>query len=473
MSVYNQFVEFRDRMFNEINQILNLLDVVKDEAHPLNKNAVTTLEQSITSSLESLQQMTQLQDITTLISATAHNLNSDLFNSMKNLVWDVSNITGSDSMFALKQVGSQEKTLTNSTYDLAVRSPSNQLQLAYHVVMGRDYVQSTERFQKLFLDNPMKQLITVTVGDIHDLQGGIHLVLVNVSLVVASTMVIVLFIYVLLILTPTEKLASHVQQVIRLSMMERYYNQSLRALSCLGVIIAIFFAYTLFSSLMIRTWPQQLQLAGQRASTVYEVGADVFSAFIYPESRDEHCFRLQNNVNKLFEIHSSLQYRSSSNFLGPAAGRYANQNNLVYETNFNNFLFNASSNEESGLDYLLHRYVSLVTPIMHQENDLVWDVQSSLVEDILETGYKLANLCLDSIDVFHAELITTISLYRTLMILLTLFVFCITLLIYFALFRKMLRTLVEEEDINMQLISMIPNSVVASCKVIRNFVRNY
>ncbi|KAL0242829.1 hypothetical protein GEMRC1_005392 [Eukaryota sp. GEM-RC1] len=122
----------------------------------------------------------------------------------------------------------------------------------------------------------MKQLITVTVGDIHDLQGGIHLVLVNVSLVVASTMVIVLFIYVLLILTPTEKLASHVQQVIRLSMMERYHNQSLRALSCLGVTIAIFFAYTLFSSLMIRTWPQQLQLAGQRASTVYEVGADVF-----------------------------------------------------------------------------------------------------------------------------------------------------------------------------------------------------
>ncbi|KAL0239994.1 hypothetical protein GEMRC1_010102 [Eukaryota sp. GEM-RC1] len=77
-------------------------------------------------------------------------------------------------------------------------------------------------------------------------------------------------------LTPVEKLASHVKQVIRLVTMEKFHSQSLYALSCLGIAVAIFFAYTLFSTLMVQTWPEQLQLAGQRASTAYEVGADVF-----------------------------------------------------------------------------------------------------------------------------------------------------------------------------------------------------
>ncbi|KAL0239637.1 hypothetical protein GEMRC1_009745 [Eukaryota sp. GEM-RC1] len=224
---------------------------------------------------------------------------------------------------------------------------------------------------------------------------------------------------------------------------------------------------------MVQTWPEQLQLAGQRASTIYEVGADVFSAFIYPESRDEYCNRLETNVIKLFNIHASLQYRSSSNFLGPVAGRYPNQNDLVYGTNFNKDLVNVYVNETSGLDYLLHRYVNLVTAVMYQESHVIWDINSPLIEEILDTSYRLAHLCLDSIDVFHSELSSSVSLNRTLIVLLILFVFSVTLVIYILLFRKISKTLVEEEDVSYQLFSMILNSVVASNEIIRNFVRNY
>ncbi|KAL0239903.1 hypothetical protein GEMRC1_010011 [Eukaryota sp. GEM-RC1] len=93
-------------MANQISKILKILDGVKNPNHPLNKDAVAVIENSITSSLQLVQQMFKLQDIVTVISANAHNLNSPVFNSLENLQRDVVNITSTDTLFYLSQEGS-------------------------------------------------------------------------------------------------------------------------------------------------------------------------------------------------------------------------------------------------------------------------------------------------------------------------------------------------------------------------------
>ncbi|KAL0249631.1 hypothetical protein GEMRC1_004861 [Eukaryota sp. GEM-RC1] len=171
---------------------------------------------------------------------------------------------------------------------------------------------------------------------------------------------------------------------------------------------------------------------------------------------------MSENLKNLENVHSELLYSTSS----PTAGRYSPQNELLFNSGFN--VLNNTNNH--GLNYLVNNFILICTQLINQEVDVDWDFDAPIIQEAIDTGRLLTTSSLDSLDVYFEELSDLITTQRWITTSVLMLVFVTSIAIYFVIFRNMLNTLRDEEEISSQLISMIPQAIIDSNKLISDFV---
>ncbi|KAL0242665.1 hypothetical protein GEMRC1_005228 [Eukaryota sp. GEM-RC1] len=465
---YRDYRRTRQQLLVSLGELVAMFS--NSENSPL-KSDLSKLKDSFTNVFTDLHSVFRIQDIALVLACSHYDIPSSLTPELDGIAWDIATEENSHLKIIQQQNLPLIQRYTNKTFDLS-RSSSDQLLLAQHLTMGRSFTPITSRVLNYYLVDSVNEFVSSSVSLLESLRNPQLWATSQILLLVAICFTVLLFLYFLILTSPKKEVAGHVKQVVELVLINKFHKQSIIALCFMAVGIAVFFLFSIYAMFSLQPWPGQLQLAGERATLPYIISARVIQGAMDSGTRVESCIRLIGRTEQLSNTHNELLYRSSSRFLESAAGRFAPHNNLVYNTNFNVLSYNTSILQEFGLNFLIHRFISLVTPLMLQETTASWDIESPHIQEIIQVGRDVATLSFDSIDLLQVELQETVRFYRISIIMSMVLVFGISILIYVVLFRKMLNTLREEEEISLQLISMIPHSIVLSNSVIQQFVAN-
>ncbi|KAL0241329.1 hypothetical protein GEMRC1_006564 [Eukaryota sp. GEM-RC1] len=468
---FNTYLEYRSTRQQLLDSIGELVVLFSNSDNSPLASSLSNLQDSFANVFTDLDRVFRVQDVAFVLACSHYEIPSSLTPELDDIDWDISTEENSHQKIIQQQRIPLSQRYTNKTFDLS-RSSSDQLLLAQHITMGRHFLPVLSRIMNHYLENLINNFVSSSVEYLEFLRNPTLFKFFHNSLMVATCFTVIVFLFILMVVTtPKRKMAAHVKQVVELTLVKKFQNQSIVALFCMAIGIALFFILAIYATFALEPWPRQLELAGELSRNTYTITGRVLEAAMNPTTREESCFRMGLRVNVLVRDHSELLYHSAP-FLESAAGRFAPQNDLLFNTNFNILTYNTSVLQEFGLNFLLHRFISLVSPLMLQDTSVVWDVDSPYIQETIQVGDDVASLSLDSLDLIQEELQISIKFYRILIILSMILVFLISVLIHVFLFRKMLNTLNEEEEISAQLISMIPQSVVDSNLIIQQFVLN-
>ncbi|KAL0229507.1 hypothetical protein GEMRC1_014124 [Eukaryota sp. GEM-RC1] len=468
-NTYREYRTYRRRLLSSLEELVAMFSKFDDS--PL-ASSFSTLRVTFMNVFLDFNRVFRVQDIGFVLACNHYQIPSSLTPELDGIDWDIATEENSHQKIIQQQQIPLTQRYTNKTYDLA-RQSTEQILLAQHITMGRHFLPVLSHAMVNYLLEPINYFVFTSVTFLEALRNPTLFTVFRGTLFVTTCITVIVFLYILMVITtPKRKMAGHVKQLVELTLVNKFHNQSITALACMAVGITVFFSLAIYATFVLQSWPNQLQLAGERAKIPYAITGRVLQAAMNPTTREESCTRIRLRADQLLNTHNELLYHSNSPFLDSAAARFPPQSDLVFHTHFNILTYNTSVLQQFGLNFLLNRFISLLTPLMLQETTASWEVDSPHIQEIIQVGHDLASLCLDSLDLLQEELQHSIRFYRIAIILSMVLVLCISVLIHVFLFRKMLNTLSDEEGISLQLISMIPQSVVDSSHVIQQFVVN-
>ncbi|KAL0236310.1 hypothetical protein GEMRC1_002892 [Eukaryota sp. GEM-RC1] len=433
-------------------------------------SANSKFQDRVLSVIDSFEKLSSQLKISFSLAVSAFNFPSDVTPELEGFSWDVT----SDPNYELIQILQRDVSLgnryTNTSFDLN-RPVNEQLHLARFLLSGRSFIESIQTVLNE-LDSISNDLVETVIADSTSLSSGLDsfylqsLVLVIVIALFALAQVIVC----VLLRSNTSQTAAHVKQKIDLLLIRKFQKQSVMALVVVSIALCSFFVLTIFGASYLSAFPEQIQLAGLRASLVDRCTSVYLDAYSQPEIREQSFHFLTSLLDQLEDVHSSLLYTTPSGLVDSSAGRHSEQSTLIFDTRFNENPYNSTTRNLFGLNFLLYQFVHGMRVVINGEIDA--DFRSSIFQ-LVEVAYALTDLGLDSIDIYHSEITTVIALQRLFsVILLVVFVIVVTSL-YILVFRRILTTLTAEEEISLHLLSMIPASVVDDSPHIRQFISQF
>ncbi|KAL0232866.1 hypothetical protein GEMRC1_011613 [Eukaryota sp. GEM-RC1] len=397
----------------------------------------------------------------------------DVTSELIDVDWDVSQEVDYHVIRLNQRDVSLSHRYTNKSYDMNYRNDDEKLELARTLIMSRDFFTMIAVSYDDFLADPISDILSEFASVLELFKNPVYFQLSQylvLSLLLFSSILLVLFIFVCL---PPRKSSTHIKQVINLMMIKQFNKQSAFSLLLLGFTLSLFFGVCYYNTVSLEPWPTQLQLSGYRVTLTFRIIGQVLDAVFIPRTRVATLRLLERNLVQLESAHTSLLFQTKFQLHDVSAGRYAPQNELLFNTRFNVNEFNSSTTEQFGLNFLITKFIIRCSSIVNQEDGIYWNFDNPSIQELVDVGRGLTTLSLDSLDLYQEELNTVISNQRLLTVMLLILFFLVAICLYFFVFRRMLRTLKDEEEISFQLISMIPQSIVDSNEMLAEFVRSF
>ncbi|KAL0242929.1 hypothetical protein GEMRC1_005492 [Eukaryota sp. GEM-RC1] len=354
VNTYREYRSSRQQLIESIEDLVVLFS--KFQNSPL-KSSLSKLQDSFTNVYADFDSVFRIQDIALVLACSHYQIPPSLTPELDDIDWDIATEENSHLKIIQQQNIPISQRYTNKTFDLS-RSSSDQLLLAQHLTMGRSFLPTLSHALNHYLVNPVNEFVSSSVNFMQTLRNPQLWFVAQILLLVAICFTVVLFLFVVVLISPKKKVATHVKQVVELVLINKFHNHSIVALAIMALGIAVFFIFSIYAMFTLQPWPGQLQLAGERATLVYIISGRVLQGAMDLGTRAESCIRLIRRTRQLVDTHNELLYHSSSRFLESAAGRFAPQNSLIFNTNFNVLSYNTSILQEFGLNFLIHRFIS-------------------------------------------------------------------------------------------------------------------
>ncbi|KAL0229023.1 hypothetical protein GEMRC1_013643 [Eukaryota sp. GEM-RC1] len=413
-----------------------------------------------------------VQEISLTLSGSAFDYPINVTSELIGVDWDVSQEVDYPVTRLKQRSVPLSHRYTNKTFDMKTRDAAEKLELARTLIMSREFFSVIAASYYDYLAGPNSDILSEFSNTLDSFRFPLHFVFSQYLIFALACFSLVLSVLFIIICSPRKTTTNHIKQTINLIMIKKFNRQSSFSLLWLGLTLSLFFGVCLYNTVILEQWPTQLQESGYRVTLVFRILGQVLDAVFFPKTRDASIRLVDQNLGQLEEVHNSLLFQTKSKIQKASAGRYAPQNELLFNTKFNIHEFNSTTAAEFGLNFLVNKFIVLCYSIVNQEKGVYWDFDNPYIRESVDVGRSLLALSLDSLDLYQEELKSVIASQRTLTALLLLLFLAVALSLYVFVFRRMLGTLKDEEEISCQLISMIPQSVVNSNEMLADFVRS-
>ncbi|KAL0208863.1 hypothetical protein P9112_011450 [Eukaryota sp. TZLM1-RC] len=354
---------------------------------------------------------------------------------------------------------------TNSSFDLS-RDPEEQLELAINLQFGNQMLEMiVDAYRNVIEANRQRfteSILSLTSEQLDNFLNQFNLRSFSFMFVAFNSFVGFFVTY--LATRTLKKNKAHVKQAVDVPLINQFVKQYQIALGVLLLFISLFFGVSLLTLNALQYYPEELSKVSTRASQTWEVKALLLDYLNVPEQRSGLKVELTNSLYNLRSLHADILFKGEGN-LNPSAGRDYDQNNLLFNTKFS-----ITNSTDYGLHVVLTEYVSLLENLLN-ENDFDFAMESN--RDRIEAlTMQLEEYNADSLNLYRDEAFSALRARAILSrIFLVLFLVVIVSELAFV-FRTMLQRLRQEEVVDNDLISMIPNDVIDKIPLVKSYVDN-
>ncbi|KAL0243285.1 hypothetical protein GEMRC1_005846 [Eukaryota sp. GEM-RC1] len=273
VNTYREYRSSRQQLIESIEDLVVLFS--KFQNSPL-KSSLSKLQDSFTNVYADFDSVFRIQDIALVLACSHYQIPPSLTPELDDIDWDIATEENSHLKIIQHQNIPISQRYTNKTFDLS-RSSSDQLLLAQHLTMGRSFLPTLSHALNHYLVNPVNEFVSSSVNFMQTLRNPQLWFVAQILLLVAICFTVVLFLFVVVLISPKKKVATHVKQVVELVLINKFHNHSIVALAIMALGIAVFFIFSIYAMFTLQPWPGQLQLAGERATLVYIISWKSFT----------------------------------------------------------------------------------------------------------------------------------------------------------------------------------------------------
>ncbi|KAL0243289.1 hypothetical protein GEMRC1_005850 [Eukaryota sp. GEM-RC1] len=181
-------------------------------------------------------------------------------------------------------------------------------------------------------------------------------------------------------------------------------------------------------------------------------------SYTAPQSRH----RLKELINELSDLHSSILFTKFGH-LEPTAGRYLYQNDILFDSRFND-----DSVDFNGLHASITRFIELMESLVAQNFN---NFNSDQLIELFNLVHGLQNLSSESVSVYKNEIDERLKSFILFNRILIFVFFILVLLNCFYVLKHSLLQLDKDEQMNVDLIHMFPSDVIDDSRIIRTFLK--
>ncbi|KAL0246229.1 hypothetical protein GEMRC1_007442 [Eukaryota sp. GEM-RC1] len=307
---YREYRNARQQLLDSIGELVSMFSKFDDS--PL-ASSLSKLQDTFTNVFDDFDKVFRVQDISLVLACSHYDIPSSLTPELDDIDWDIATEENSHQKIIQQHRIPLSHRYTNKTFDLS-RSPSDQLLLAQHLTLGRSFLPTLSHALNYYLVDSVNEFVSSSVAFLQSLRNPRLVFISQVLLLIATCFTVIVILYILMVLSPRKKAASHVKEIVKLVLINKFHNQSIVALICMAIGIAVFFIIAIYATFSLQPWPGQLQLAGERATLPYIISGRVLQAAMNPNAREESCTRLIMRSEQLLNTHNELLYRTNSPF---------------------------------------------------------------------------------------------------------------------------------------------------------------
>ncbi|KAL0243132.1 hypothetical protein GEMRC1_005693 [Eukaryota sp. GEM-RC1] len=255
---------------------------------------------------------------------------------------------------------------------------------------------------------------------------------------------------------------NHVKQETEFSVITSFRNRSFLSMFVLVMILTLLSFSSWYHLNRVQQLPHSIAHAAERITLTTQIIRPMCGGGNESIEKDFHIGNIVKLVDQLLLVHQSLLFDLGD--YEPSAGRFLVQDELHFSNDF------VTKNGTLGLHVLLEQYLNSVQHFVTlvQLEDLT--LTSPIVLRLLEQRPKVSLGMIDSIDFYHDETFSAIS--SGLITVRSMFGFSVVTIVvlYFFVFRRMVKSLETEQDSTSLLLEMFPEESLANNKTIKTFL---
>ncbi|KAL0216776.1 hypothetical protein P9112_008960 [Eukaryota sp. TZLM1-RC] len=438
-------------------------DIVKNQGNLRTFYSYENLFSALETTRSSWQSVRQIELIALRIGAAGFNLSNYLVNYTKDVVWNVADEPDYHIQNEIYSYVPEESRYSNYEHDLSLE-PEIQQSLARAVLFGPKYYHTSleleaeltplrDSFERRFLDI-FSKMLSETLRNVLILIFSS--ILFGVSLL-ASTISFYLS------LTPAKEESSHIKQRITVSLVSVLTKQYILSLTIIGIVLAVFYAIGFYFVNSTSYIAPELNLAGQRMSYTQEALTYMAHTIARPVDRELLRLHTLNTLDRLQATHHQLLFGNQQ--LSGSAGRYATQDSLEFITRFT-----GESTIDTGLSVHLESFIILARQFSTASQGITFRFDGYHFSEMYSLAEQLDNSMMNSLDVYRDEALQLLSGYLAIMRILFALFLVTLIIIFFAVFKRMIKRLKSEEAVTLTLLQTIPESVIAEVPLIADYL---